>query len=82
VKQNAISGSHAKSKLAHSYISTSCEVTNIVKNFKDVPFDSFIFKAVTKAFRDTINKRNLSISRVHSASKKENYNNTNDISLG
>jgi len=68
--------------LAHGYISTPCEVTTILKDFKDVPLDSFIFKAVTKAFRDTINKRNLSISRVHSPSKKEHYNNTNDISIG
>lgn len=67
--------------LAHAYISTPCEVTNVLKNFKDVPLDYFIMKAVSKAFRDTINKRNLSISRVHSQSKKENFNNTNNINL-
>ena len=41
--------------LAHAYISKPCDVSVIIKDFKDVPFESFVLKAAAKAFNDTVN---------------------------
>ena len=68
--------------LAHAYISAPCEVSKIIKDFKDVPLESFIFKAASKAFRDTVNKNKVTISRVHTVENRSVYENTQDLRIG
>lgn len=68
--------------LAHAYISVPCEVTKIIKEFKDVPLESFVFKAASKAFKDTVNKNKLSISRVHAIEKRSVVENVHELRVG
>ena len=58
--------SYAKKMLAHAYITSTVDVSSITTAFKEIPFDSFVYKASAKAFKETINTEKLSITRVHS----------------
>jgi hypothetical protein len=68
--------------LAHAYITKPCDVSAIVKDFKDVPFDSFVFKAAAKAFKETVNNEKLTISRVKTIDDKHFVDNANDLRVG
>jgi len=68
--------------LAHAYISSTVDVSEIVKSFKDVPFDSFVYKACARAFKDAVNSDKLTISRVHSVEKRDVFANATDLRVG
>ena len=68
--------------LAHSYISSACEVSKILADFKEVPLENFVLKAASKSFNDTVNKNKLSISRVHSLENRSFVNNPNELRVG
>jgi hypothetical protein len=70
---------HAKQILAHSYITSTVDVTAIATSFKDVPFDSFVYKAAAKAFKETVNAHTLSIQRIHSLEKRDIFANATDL---
>jgi len=65
--------------LAHSYLTTPCDVSAILKNVKDVPLDSFVTKAASKAFKDTINTDSLSITRVNSLTDRKTNDNAQNL---
>lgn len=67
--------------LAHAYITTPVDVSEIIKSFKDVPLDSFVSKAASKAFKDIINNDKLSISRVHSLLDRKTTDNAQNLRL-
>jgi len=68
--------------LAHAYISKPCDVSVIIKDFKDVPFESFVLKAAAKAFKDVVNNEKLTISRVKSVEDRHYVANANDLRVG
>jgi len=68
--------------LAHAYISKSCDVSAIIKDFKDVPFESFLMRAAAIAFRDTVNNEKLTISHVKSVEERHMVANANDLRVG
>lgn len=68
--------------LAHAYISKPCDVSVILKDFKGVPLDSFVFKAAAKAFKETVSKEKLTISRINSLVDRQSYANANDLRVG
>ena len=67
--------------LAHAYITTPVDVSEIIKSFKDVPLDSFVSKAASKAFKDIINNDKLSISRVHGLLDRKTTDNAQNMRL-
>ena len=74
--------SFAKSMLAHAYITKPCDVSVILKEFKDVPLESFVMKAAAKAFKETVNTEKLTIKKVNSLEDRKSVSSANDLRVG
>jgi hypothetical protein len=57
-----------KRYVAHTYMSSKCDVSNITKQIKAagdaVSFESFLVKAAAKAFRNVLPEGSAHVSRV------------------
>ena len=72
--------------LAHSYMSTKCDVSAIITEFPDVPLQSFVMKAAQKAFTKVVSQEDLTVSRVNyqtnSMTNRTTLNNINELRVG
>ena len=61
--------------IAHSYMSSMVDMTEIASTFKDVPTDAFVIRATAKAYKATIENDNqpLNVSRVFTHGKRMAY---------
>jgi len=60
---------YSKRMIAHTYMSSSVDMTEIATTFADTPADAFVIRAAAKAYRAAINPtESLNVSRVMSHS--------------
>lgn len=77
----------SKRMIAHSYISSSVDMTSIVKSFAEVPTDAFVIRAAAKAFKAVIAaaddaEARLNVSRVFSHGKRVTYLGVDELRIG
>jgi len=72
----------AKKLLAHSYMSTKTDVSVILKEFPDVPLDSFVMKAAQKAYSKMVDSSQaLTVQRVDNGTVHA-YPNVKELRVG
>lgn len=76
----------AKKMLAHSYMTTKCDVSAIKSEFPEVPLESFVMKAAQKAFTKVVGEQDLTVSRVNysatESANKHSCNNMDELRVG
>ena len=76
LREMADSLHHSKRMIAHSYMSSMVDMTEIASTFKDVPTDAFVIRATAKAYKATIDSAQdqpLNVSRVFTHGKRMAY---------
>jgi hypothetical protein len=71
--------------LAHSYMSSKCDVSAIMAQFPEVPLESFVLKAAQKAFTKVVGEQDLTVTRVNyslESTDKNSFNNMNEMRVG
>jgi hypothetical protein len=71
--------------LAHSYMSSKCDVSAIMSQFPEVPLESFVLKAAQKAFTKVVGEQDLTVTRVNYSAEstdKNSFNNMNEMRVG
>lgn len=73
---------YSKRMLAHSYMSSQVDMTQIAEKFADAPLDAFVIRAAAKAFRKAIGDEPLNVSRVFSHDRTIAYTGVQDLRIG
>lgn len=83
-KAHASNLNYSKRYLGHTYISSKCEVSQLLSEFtnNDVPFESFVLKAAQKAFSSAVNSKALDIKTVYSVDKQTTFVGIKDLRVG
>ena len=74
---------YSKRMLAHSYMSSSVDMSAIVKDFDSVPVDAFVIRAAAKAYRSAVaSEGELNVNRMVKHGSHVTYTGVQDLRVG